>query len=185
MHPTWLEEFLIKIGRNQPEYCVRWGCTTCGNGKFISELSAGLGLKSPRYWQWTEPDANTLAEALAALPLRAQWPLDTSNDSDLPQLLSVHEAIRNLLSRVGPTVGEDKLGAILKGSWPAQILRGMQRHRAEREAEYEEQKARERLQQEQRAERKRQAQIRHAARLELKKERDRVWWETHTRPRKP
>jgi hypothetical protein len=178
MNGIWLEQYFLKASTD-PKSCTRWGCTTCGNANFIRDICIGLGLRSPRYWQWDEDTATALTQVLAQVRPWADWgPAHAGAQSHSFKFFAFN-SMRNLLSRVCPTLGQDAVAAILRESWAGNVLKSMQRHSAE-EAKRDKERALElQLARERRAEKKKAAQEKHLIRLEQKKERDRLWRESH------
>ncbi len=177
----WLEQYFLKASTD-PKSCTRWGCTTCGNGNFIRDICIGLGLRSPRYWQWDKDTATALTQVLAQVRPWADWgPAHAGTRNDTFDFFA-YDSMRNLLSRVCPTLGQNAVATILRESWAGNVLKSMQRHSAEEAKRDKERSLELQLARERRAEKKKVVQEKHLSRLEQKKERDRLWWTNHDPP---
>ena len=165
----WLSHYITEaIARN---LCTRPICTTCGAMEFRRGLWRVLSAASgqPYSDRLTRESAIALARTLASMSPAAD------------QHWKREEAVRLSLFDIWYTLGEEnaerQLPLLLQGSWTGEVLQRMQEHhRARKEARRRNDPDQVRLRRE--AE-KRERQLRHAQRLEAKKERDRRWREKH------
>jgi len=94
-------------------------------------------------------------------------------------------AVRNVLYEIWCALGEEaaerEVWRVLDGTWAVAVLAGMKAHyqaRLEAQRRYQEESAPEKVR-ERREQKRRLRQEKHAHRLALKKDRDRIWRETH------
>jgi len=167
MTQAWLQDYLL--GAIQRRLCTKIQCTTCGALEFrrgvLEAFARVSGTPAPALFD--ESAATTIAEAL-----REVRPLE----GDARELQA---AVRCVIYDIDWVVGPGNLEEILSGSWSGEVLRKMQDHwRASQEArrKYEKENDPENVRR-RREEMKRFKQEAHQKRLELKKERDRLWRE--------
>lgn len=168
---SWLQNYILEAVQKQ--LCMSPSCSTCGGMEFRRGLIQGLEKATGRTG-WTWLDNRTAAELARTLALLRP----VAEGSQM-----YDEAARFILTHISRSMGSE-LDHILAGSWAETVLDNMKDHfRWEMQAWYA---RRERESPEAvralREEKRRLRQEKHDERLELKKERDRIWWETHRRP---
>ena len=166
---NWLYTYISDaINRN---LCTMIHCTTCGAKEFrlglLDALSKAAGKQIvPLY---NPENSVAIAAELARLP------------GDKAHEPGFEDAVQLILCDIWSAFSKSQIEPLLQGTWAGDVLARMKVHyQAEEEAwrarkEYE---SPARVQQ-RREEKRRQKQEKHAERLALKKERDRIWWETH------
>ncbi len=169
----WLQDYLTgAVGRN---LCTRIHCTTCGAIEFRQGLLSELTRVTSR--QGLEKlDHRSAVEIARSLAL--VHPVGVAR-------YRVEEAVRLVLFDIWYAVGEEArerdLGPVLAGTWAGSVLERMKAHHQERmEARraFAESQDPERVRKK-RDEKRRLRQEKHAERLALKKERDRIWRTKH------
>lgn len=163
---NWLRAFLDDAVRRR--LCCRIGCTTCGAMDFrrgvVRAASAATG--APDAWPMQGPTAKAIATALGQMESPGR-----------PVPYDFVYAVRLLICDLDWVLGRDELREALGASWASGKLVEMEHHHAEREAArraYEMQN--DPAIRERNRESKRRARAeKHATRLAVKAERDRVW----------
>lgn len=169
----WMEDYLVVAVER--DLCMKVYCTTCGAIKFrtgLRTLAANATGQSPTA-EINSQVALVLGTQLALL---------------VPGRLAPHrlkEAVRFVLCEVwdavGARTGERTLAPKLAGTWSGSVLESMQAHDREKTEAHKrhEVASNPELGRQRREENRRLRQERHAERLVLKKERDRLWREKH------
>lgn len=170
MSPNWLHVYLADaVARN---LCIKAFCTTCGASEFRQGLRAALqsAAGQPVGPRLSQQNVEALARALAGI---------TPDDNEQWALAPT---VRCVLIDLTTDDGGPRVESLLGGTWAGTILAGMKAHHATRQTAC---RAHEELQQKlrlQRVETGRLKHEQHRTRLELKKERDRLWREKSGRP---
>lgn len=167
----WLQAYLVKSVRKN--LCTKIYCTTCGALDFRKGLLASCGAAVGHHHKFPmgQESAITIGQALAQVrPVAGKE-------------LQFEGAVRNVLYEIwcalGEEVAEREVWRVLDGTWAGAVLAGMRAHyQARLEAQRRFREESEKVT-ELRGQRRRQRQEKHAQRLALKKERDRVWLDTH------
>jgi hypothetical protein len=166
MHSHWLQRYLDESIRSK--LCTKIMCTTCSSAPFrdgaFAALEANTGIGRG---ELDLAVATALAKALAELA-----PGDAEE-------YDYRESVRLLLSTVHWFSVAPEFEEALGTSWAASVLKEMRRGQADA---WERQQVHERQNDPKnvairRENKRREAQERHLARLEAKKDRDRAWWE--------
>lgn len=182
----WLNDFLEEAYRNN--LCTKINCTTCGAKDFRINLCTKtanvVGIDMPGqkiiYTQVIRNES-VLRELVRQLSL-----LNPDNNSKV----RIIDAVRLILYEVWNIAGEHDADVLywplLGNSWASEVLATMKEHskrlveeRGKRAAFESPEATKER-----RDKRKRLKQIKHAERLEIKKKRDKAWFENHPRDKR-
>ena len=176
---NWLQDYLQEAVRAST--CMRIGCTTCGAGDFRTGLFARLpggGSNdrnfSPRSRMAALDRQQSLAVAQALAGVERSLPGHAEE-----------EGVRFLLYEIWRSGNlSTEVETMMAGSWAGHVLKAMQEHEARRQVARKAHEIRndpETLSA-RRENVRRERQIRHAARLEAKMERDRLISAEHRRP---
>ena len=162
---NWLQDYLKEAARSS--MCMKIGCTTCGAHDFRKGLFARLPAGRsdirnptfrPRILALDQAQSLALGQAIAGL----ERPLSPAQ--------AEQEGVRFLLYEIWRTGHlSPQIEVLLAGTWAGGVLKAMQEHERQREAA---RRAHDMRSDPEAARRERQ--IRHAVRLEAKKERDRL-----------
>lgn len=167
MDKHWLYTYLLESYNKN--LCTTIHCTTCGAMEFRQGVIEALPDKQGQKLlnDWSPINAISITKALAELQ-----PIG-------PDILKIGPGVRCILFDIWRIIGEAEMEKILSGTWAGEVLRRMQEHYKERMAAILAQEAFEAKAQHQRAGKKRLKQEQHQQRLNLKKERDKIWFEKH------
>lgn len=171
MTTSWLQAYLVEA--TSKKLCTKIHCTTCGAKAFrlgvLNALAESTG--QPSKAAYDQEACVEVARALSTLS-----PDGTSQRE-------VADAVRCILADIctGIPLLDMEVGRLFADSWAGEILRKMLEHH---EAVQATRRAKEEYDspasvQARREEEKRIKQENHARRLELKKERDRIWHENN------
>lgn len=173
--PAWLSVFLSRALANK--WCTKIYCTTCGARDFRQGLRDALTVASGKapppiqFATYSKADAEILARALAVVT-REDFAGPSAEDA---MQMIIHE----IDSSVGAAFMQGRIAELLGRSWAGGTLACMYAH-----AEWDRERRRvhadfndpETVKKRQAEKRRLKAEA-HAARLEAKKERDRLWRE--------
>jgi len=186
MTERWLEALILEgVSRR---LCIQPVCSTCGSMEFrkmmLDRIPEAPGEHGPHRLQ--DPATATallsaLAEVRAPSSLPTQLPRSQTG-AYVAAVRAIHFWISNARS-----VPYRETRELLGDSFAASVLSAMERHHAEQEARrsrHEKFNSPEQIEA-RRAEKARLRQEKMQGRRERKRERDRIWWETHEKPGKP
>jgi len=171
----WLQAYMLESVRRN--LCTEIYCTTCGAMEFRKGLLAshGAAVGHQHNFPMGQESAIAIGAALTQVhPVEGKEP-------------AFERAVRNVLYEIWCTLGEEvadrEVWRVLDGKWAGAVLAGMKAHfqaRLEARRRHDEEIASDtdRREREQRL-----RQEKHAQRLALKKDRDRIWRETHHQDR--
>ena len=169
----WLQHYLMDAVRRN--LCTKIYCTTCGAWEF----RVGLRVKfteAARHQNMPKLDYRTAIDIGRSLALVHP---DEANYHSFER--AVRMVIHEVWYAIGEKAAERDLVSILAGTWAGSILESMKVHHRARVAarRAHEQSQDPEFVRQKREEKRRLRQEKHAERLVLKKERDRIWHEKH------